>query len=470
LVYRAERLQLGRTVAIKFLHDWSASDQGKRDRFKVEAQAMARLGHHPNCAGIIDHGVDGQVPYVVMDHVSGETLRSMIDRGPLDIPYALDIMRQVLSGLSHAHKKGIIHRDIKPANIMVGEATGIGIQVKILDFGLAWLSDSADRLTAVGAAIGTPAYMAPEQCTARPLDARTDIYAAGILLFEMLTAHKPFHADDAIDLLKMQCEMQPPRLDMMLQRDFGGLEAIIRRALAKDPAGRFQSAAEFRAALEQARYPGRPRQRSLSGVRAPGILSRLPLTHAQRRVVIAVAISALALLVIFTIALISHEDSAGPAADSIVAEGDEVEDVLELEADLEASVPDLPGVVEVKELLARGRKKSALRKLLELRREAPDSAEVHYLLGRLYFDRLWWNDGLEAFAQAIQLDARYATYQPLIKSALEGFIVSPEYHRGIADFLRNEIGDLARPYLEATAREHPRKKTRERAARELERY
>jgi eukaryotic-like serine/threonine-protein kinase len=469
LVYLAERIQLGRTVAIKFLHDWSASDPDKRKRFEVEAQAMARLGHHPNCAGVIDFGVDDQVPYVVMDYVSGETLRSMIDRGPLDIPYALDIMRQVLSGLAHAHKTGIIHRDIKPANIMVGEATGIGVQVKILDFGLAWLSDSAARLTAVGAAIGTPSYMAPEQCSARPLDARTDLYACGVLLFEMLTGQKPFHAADAIDVLEMQVHLQPPRLDMALQRDFGDLEAIVRRVLAKDPAGRFQSASDFRTALEQARYPGGPGggSRQLPGAR------RQPwLAPGQRRVVLAAGISALALLAIL-IAAITGGDSAAPATDSglvEIDEADEVGEAFELEADLEASVPDLPGVTEVKELLAQGRKQLALRTLMVLRRKHADSAEVHYLLGRLCFDRLWWNDGLEAYNQAIQLDPRYAAYPPLIKSTLEGFIRSPEYHRGMADFLRNEIGDVARPYLEETARAHPKKKTRDRAARELERY
>jgi serine/threonine-protein kinase len=470
LVYRAERIQLGRTVAIKFLHEWSASDPDKRKRFEVEAQAMARLGHHPNCAGIIDFGVDDQVPYVVMDYVSGETLRSLIDHGPLDIPYALDIMRQVLSGLSHAHNKGIIHRDIKPANIIVGEATGIGVQVKILDFGLAWLSDSAARLTAVGAAIGTPSYMAPEQCSARPLDARTDLYACGVLLFEMLTGQKPFHADDAIDVLEMQVHRQPPRLDMVLQRDFGDLEAIVRRVLAKDPAGRFQSAVEFRTALEQARYPGSARGSS----RQSRFARRTPwLAPGQRRVVVAAGISGLALLAILIAALTGGDHSAGPAPDSGLTEidgVDEVEEAFELEADLEASVPDLPGVTQVKELLAQGRKQLALRKLLELRREHGDSAEVHYLLGRLYFDRLWWNDGLAAYAQAIQLDARYAAYPPLIKSTLEGFIRSPEHHRGIADFLRNEIGDVARPYLEETARSHPKKRVRDRAGRELERY
>src|SRR5262249_53376970 len=157
-----------------------------RQRFEVEAMAMAKL-EHPHCAAVLDVGLHEDCPYVVMDFVSGKNLKEVIaEEAPLPPPRATEIVRQVLSGLAPAHEHGIIHRDVKPANVVLAQKAGLGDHVKILDFGLARLTQDAQNLTS-GIVVGTPSYMAPEQIRGTSLDARADIYACGILLFELLT-------------------------------------------------------------------------------------------------------------------------------------------------------------------------------------------------------------------------------------------------------------------------------------------
>jgi eukaryotic-like serine/threonine-protein kinase len=261
VVYKGERLKLGRSVAIKFLHAWMASEDSFKKRFEIEAMAMAKL-QHPNCTSVIDFGIDNDEPYVVMDLVSGESLRKLLDREPVSVTRAIEIIRQVLSGLAHAHAQGITHRDIKPDNIMVDTSSSqFGDQVRILDFGLAKMRENSG-LTA-GFVVGTPAYMAPEQTMGNPVDERSDVYAVGVLLFEMLTGKKPFVADEAVEIIRMHRMEPPPRLAQVApEASFSAaLQAVVDRALAKEAGYRYQSAAEFAAALDttpeaaQARKP-----------------------------------------------------------------------------------------------------------------------------------------------------------------------------------------------------------------------
>ena len=253
VVYRAERVKLGRIVAVKVLHDVLPDELSGRRRFEIEAMAMAKL-EHPHCASVLDVGVHNDRPFVVMDFVSGQNLKELISGGPLPIPRAAEIVRQVLSGLGHAHEHGIIHRDIKPANLVLSQKTGLGDHVKILDFGLARVLDTSQNLTA-GLAVGTPAYMAPEQVRGDKLDHRADLYACGVLLFELLTGKKPFQSerDDPIEVCKMHLSDPIPRLDSKLPGvDFGELEAVVTKALAKRARKRFASAEEYAAALDAA--------------------------------------------------------------------------------------------------------------------------------------------------------------------------------------------------------------------------
>ena len=249
VVYRGERVQLGRPVAVKFLHPWIAAQQAFLSRFENEAKAMSRL-LHPHCVSVIDFGVEGS-PFLVMDFVTGRTLRDLMLEGRLPVGRALRIVHQLLAGLAHAHAQGIVHRDLKPENLILSDEEGLEEHLRILDFGLAKLRDGP-AMTA-GLAVGTPSYMSPEQSGAEgAIDARTDLYAVGIVLFELLAGRKPFRSENVGELILMQRESPPP---LLRQAAPGAgisaeLEALVAKAMAKSPAERFQSAGELAAALD----------------------------------------------------------------------------------------------------------------------------------------------------------------------------------------------------------------------------
>ncbi|MBK9034500.1 MAG: serine/threonine protein kinase [Myxococcales bacterium] len=247
-VYRGTHIDLGREVAIKFLHEWAVSEPAFVKRFEVEARAMASL-QHASCAQVLDVGVAGGAPFVVMEFVGGRTLHELLDDGPLEAQRAIEIARQVLAALDHAHGQGIIHRDIKPANVAV-TSSEFGDQVKVLDFGLAKVLANASQLTGAFA-VGTPSYMPPEQSLGLEVDARTDLYAVGVMLFELLTGDLPFVRDDPAEVIAAHRTSPPP---LLCERNPAGvysaeLEAVLVRALAKAPADRYPSATEMARAL-----------------------------------------------------------------------------------------------------------------------------------------------------------------------------------------------------------------------------
>jgi eukaryotic-like serine/threonine-protein kinase len=250
VVYRGERLGLERPVAIKFLHREMSTHPDALERFEREAKAMSRL-HHPHCVPVIDFGVD-DAPYLILEYVDGETLSRVLAGPRLPLKRALTIMRQILSGLAHAHAQGVIHRDIKPDNVILAAATGTGDHARLLDFGLAKLSETPGTATSATIAIGTPSYMSPEQARGMPVDARADLYSCGVLLFQMLTGKKPFVADDMLDVLRMHVDQPAPRLsDAVPGESFSPeLETAVAGALAKDPAQRYGTALAFAAALD----------------------------------------------------------------------------------------------------------------------------------------------------------------------------------------------------------------------------
>ena len=268
-VYRAERVPVGKAVAIKFLHASFANEPEFLIRFERETRVMSKLAH-PNCVSVVDFGVWQDAPYLVMELVAGTTLRALLDDGPLEPFRALGLMRQIASGLAHAHAQEIVHRDIKPANLMISDEIGTGEHVRILDFGLARLRTGGGRdATQSNVVVGTPNYMAPEQTVGGgAIDARTDIYAAGVVLFEMVTGERPFAADDTLQLLGMHRHAKIPRLaERMPGVDLPeGLQEVIDKAMAKRPDERFQTAIELATAIDAILDP-RPAELRVSGSR-----------------------------------------------------------------------------------------------------------------------------------------------------------------------------------------------------------
>src|SRR5262249_48440251 len=236
-VFKAERIPVGKLVAIKFLHASYANDSEFLARFERETRVMSKLAH-PLCVSVVDFGVWQGTPYLVMEYVSGRTLRKILDEGALPPARALAIARQIVSGLAHAHAQGITHRDVKPANLMISEEIGTGEHVRILDFGLARLRGAVGRdATQTNVVVGTPNYMAPEQTVGGGLiDARTDIYAVGVVLFEMVCGERPFQAEDTLALLGMHRAAPIPRLAECVPEGVKlppGLQDIVDKALAK---------------------------------------------------------------------------------------------------------------------------------------------------------------------------------------------------------------------------------------------
>jgi beta-lactam-binding protein with PASTA domain/predicted Ser/Thr protein kinase len=248
-VFRGFDSVLHRTVAIKMLNARFASDGSFVDRFRREAQAAARL-NHPNIVGVFDHGADDGTQYIVMEFIEGRTLADALEAGRRPTPMqAAEVAQHICEALEAAHAQGVIHRDIKPANVMV---TRDGT-VKVMDFGIARLVSGPETAPQTSAVLGTAAYLSPEQAQGQRVDTRTDIYSLGTVLYEMLTGRPPFGGESPVAIAYKQVN-EPPVPPSQLSPDVPqGLDAVVMRALAKNPANRYQSAREFADDLERVR-------------------------------------------------------------------------------------------------------------------------------------------------------------------------------------------------------------------------
>ncbi len=245
VVYEAYQPALQRNVALKVLPPQFAHDQAFIERFRHEAIAAAKL-HHPNIISIYDVGQTGDLNYIVMELLEGTVLSSLIRQGPVPPARVSKIIEQVASALDYAHQQGFIHRDIKPSNIMVGRND----HVTLMDFGIAKALTGA-RLTQTGMVVGTPEYMSPEQVTGEELDHRTDVYALGIVAYEMLTGQAPFTGTTASVLYK-QAHEPPPPLRAHVPGLSPAIENVILRALAKRREERYATAGQFAQSLTAA--------------------------------------------------------------------------------------------------------------------------------------------------------------------------------------------------------------------------
>ncbi|RPJ85537.1 MAG: serine/threonine-protein kinase [Acidobacteria bacterium] len=257
-VYRARDARLDRTVALKILPPSLAADPERRARFDREAKAIASL-NHPNICTLHDIGAGDGPTFLVMEHLVGETLAARLERGPLPLIEALGIAGDIAEALAAAHRQGVVHRDLKPGNVMLTTSGGVrpgSPNVKLLDFGLAKLRGHGERpvvriastsrpsLTLEGAIVGTPQYMAPEQVEGQPADARTDIWALGALLHEMVTGKRAFEGASAASLMASILRAQPPALSALQPFAPPALDRLVQACLQKDPEARWQAAAD----------------------------------------------------------------------------------------------------------------------------------------------------------------------------------------------------------------------------------
>ena len=518
VVYKGERLQLGRSVAVKFLHPWIAAQKTFLSRFENEAKAMSRL-LHPHCVSVIDFGVEGS-PYLVMDFVTGRTLRDLLLEGRLAPSRAMRLSQQLLAGLAHAHEQGIVHRDLKPENLILSEEAGLKEHLRILDFGLAKLRDGP-QMTA-GMAVGTPSYMSPEQSGAEgAIDARTDLYTVGIVLFEMFAGRKPFQSENVGEVILMQRESPPPKLRSVSPetRYSAELEALLDKAMSKLPEDRFQSAAELAAALA-ATPEGKAAGQDIGVAVAPADAKKadakkadakkddkkddkkkpapaptvrqdakttIDTVSAVRRRMEANAgasegagassggqpvrqfkmawIGALFLVVALLALLIGRGLRHGGDATATTARpGTSAASAAPVAAAAPAPAPsaDSPALEQARQMVARGEIDPAIALLNQERTRQPDNADVPYLLAMIYFDNRRWPDGLAAAQIAVKKSPALKSDPDLIKGAIRSLVSDRGYDRSQA-FLRS-LGQPAMPFIKEAAARDASPKVRERAA------
>ncbi len=515
VVYKGERLQLGRAVAVKFLHPWIAAQRAFLGRFENEAKAMSLLAH-PHCVSVIDFGVEG-APYLVMDFVTGRTLRDLMRQGPLPTGRVLRIAQQLLAGLAHAHAQGIVHRDLKPENLILSGETALDEHLRILDFGLAKLRDGP-AMTA-GLAVGTPSYMSPEQSGGGgAIDARTDLYTVGVVLFEILAGRKPFQSENVGEVILMHRQVPPPRLRAVApaagySRE---LEAVLDKALAKLPEDRFASAAELAAALEAtpeargnvvpapipaAQVPGKTTIDTLSAVRrrmgSPA--GGLPSTADASRVRpwrVAGIVGGFVLLIVLGLSfgrLLQRRNggAAGampPAGPAPLASSSPILAIPSRAVATAAPVPSRavpsagpapagaapaapalgppaaedPHIEEARQLLGAGQAARAIETLDRLHAEKPDDPDAPYLLATIYFDARRWSEGLAAAGLAMRKNPAFRADGDLIRGAIRS-LASDSGSRRSQAFLRG-LGAPAQPFLKEASERDPSPKVRQRAA------
>ena len=517
IVYQGERVQLGRPVAVKFLHPWIAAQKAFLSRFENEAKAMSRLAH-PNCVSVIDFGIEG-APYLVMDFATGRTLREVMLSGPLALPRVFKIAAQLLAGLAHAHAQGIVHRDLKPENLILSGEGGLEEHLRILDFGLAKLRDGP-AMTA-GMAVGTPSYMSPEQSGGGgAVDARTDLYAVGVMLFEILAGRKPFQSENVGELIFMQRDAPPPLLRAVAPEAGYSqeLESLLGKALSKLPEDRFQSAGEFAAALAatpEAQGGARPTAAaspapapSASPARAPAarvpakttvdtvsaVRRRLsaeqagvpagPAAPGHRRTAWMV-LGGFVLVVMVALSLgrglrrkvgepaevgagsgahvaaARAGEPSGPPRPSTGANGTASVAPSAPSAPVAPAAED-PRIEQARQLVAAGQSPKAIELLDQLHVEKPADADAPYLLATIYFDQRRWSDGLGAAQTAVRLNPELKSDGDLIRGALRSLVSDRSYPRA-QTFLRS-LGAPALPFIKEAARRDPDPRVRQRAA------
>jgi eukaryotic-like serine/threonine-protein kinase len=311
-VWLAEDTELDRSVAIKILHDRFAQDKEFVQRFQREAQAAAGL-QHPNVVGIFDRGAFDGTYFIAMEYVEGPSLKDLV-KGGMTPKDAIDFTRQILNAARFAHRKGIVHRDLKPQNVLIDDEG----RARVADFGIARAGETSD-ITATGSVMGTAQYISPEQAQGKPTTPRSDIYSIGVILYEELTGRVPFEGDSAVAVALKQVSEAPRRPSAINPNVPPALDAVVMRALAKDPDARFKDADAFLRALDAAeKAPEVPRAEDTAAYAAvsPSGETELPVEEEYyeevrdrrrwRWLVVALLAAGVAALVAFALTRPSH--------------------------------------------------------------------------------------------------------------------------------------------------------------------
>ena len=479
-VYLAQHITLKRDLAVKvLLPEFGGKEEFVR-RFEREAESASRLAH-PHIIAVTDFGrtTDGLL-FLVMEYLDGRSLSSLIREGPLPVTRAVTIVRQMLAALNRAHAAGIVHRDLKPDNIMLIDREGQHDFVKILDFGIAKVTEpepGREALTQAGVVFGTPEYLSPEQALGDKIDARADLYATGVILFEMLTGRRPFESEDKVRIISMHLSHPVPRLRAVRP---GGdvpqaLEDVVMQALEKERENRFASASAFLAALEEAeRLTAEGRDLTPPPLGTPGPLpvaafALRPTTGdrpalpaglaavappAPRRRTLIVAVAAALALVIGAVALPkalrSRTVAHGPVTRPAPAP-----------SELAARIRGVEG------LLAEGEIVKARLALEQLLSENPRNARVRYLMGRLAFADDHHAEALADYRQAIELDAGFRG-DPVLLEHLGVALGESKLADAALDLAIEKVGQPAADLLVKVANGNGEPRRRERAAHALD--
>jgi serine/threonine-protein kinase len=461
-VYRAEHTMMRRDFAIKvLLPELGGKDEFAR-RFEREAESASRLAH-PNIIAVTDFGrmADGAL-FLAMEFLAGESLGDVIHAGPVPRERALKIIRQILRALDHAHGAGVVHRDLKPDNIMLVERDGQTDVVKILDFGIAKVTApvsgggaTGNPLTQAGVIFGTPEYLSPEQALGEPVDARADIYAAGVILYEMLAGRKPFESEDKVKIISMHLAHVPPRIrDVAPHVDVSvALEQAVLQALEKSRDNRFATATAFLQALDDAEaMPDAAFDATMMATPPPATskLDGLGGFLAGRR---ALALALVALVVGGAVVW-----KRGAATRSLTAPAAK-------------PAPPPPALADrlkkIEAALEDGNTTQARLALEHELSERPRDARLRYMLGRVSFADGRHGDALEQYREAISLDAGFRG-DPVLLGHVEEALGESRNADEALELLVEKVGAPATDLLVHVANESSDLSRRQRAASALD--
>jgi serine/threonine-protein kinase len=453
-VYRAEHTMMRRDLAIKVLLPELSGKEEFARRFEREAESASRLAH-PNIITVTDFGrtAEGSL-FLAMEFLAGTSLSQAIAEGPLPLERALAIERQILRALDHAHGAGVVHRDLKPENIMLVERDGQRDVVKILDFGIAKVTEpqsGGQALTQAGVIFGTPEYLSPEQALGEAVDARTDIYAAGVILFEMLAGRRPFESEDKVKIISMHLAHAPPRI-----RDVNAavriptvFELLVMQAMEKSRDNRFATAAAFLQALDDAEVQGEAELAEGENATLPAMDLPPPARRGRAPAVV------LALLVagVGTLSVVKHRRAHHRTAALTV-----------LPTRPAPPPPDMAAEMKKVEGWLEDDNTSAARLALEtLLSSRPKDARVRYMLGRVSYAEDRRQDALDHYAAAIGLDPGFRG-DPVLLGHLDAMLADPKLGDGALSLLIDHIGAPGADLLAKVANEGNDLARRRRAA------